>query len=102
MDFNRRIMGLPSPAEIADHPNCYRFVPKSSRALWMQVCKTILRAYQRAAMFDNTEGVIAAVVSLLQLPAKVLEARRDLRWRQRNILKESSTEHAKRECSGAW
>ena len=86
VDFNRGILGLPSPVEIADHPNCYRFVPKSTRALWIQVCKSILRSYQRAAVFENTEGVIAAVISLLRLPAKVLEVRRDLRWRQRNIV----------------
>ena len=85
-DFTTAFLGLPSPAEVADHPNLHKGVPKGTRALWIQTWKSVGRAFQKAVMLDDGPGVVAAGVSMLQLPGRVLEFRRELNGRIRNTV----------------
>ena len=67
---------LPTVADIASHRPLYDTLSYALQPLWRDICESAFERYRQASTAKNAEAMAAALVSILQLPAKHLVKQR--------------------------
>jgi len=88
--------GLPSPIEMGDHKRLMKWVPKTVKDSWRELCSVVLSRYVVADRAHDVEGKLRALVEFLLLPQRALvhahggakRQQRDLRNQHRRALAE--------------